>query len=230
MIENPRYLSLQELAADLHANLSKLAKGQLSVDNLERLTEDGRELYERLVVLRHKAYDQIAKENSPDVQVEQATAPISFRIVSAEPTASVAPNQVSLIDAIEEITRQETAEQAPMNEMVEQKPAPVVIVPESLNDKLSKSIPAQESLARKLEHTPISDLKRAITLNQRFQFSRELFKGNNQDYEVSIEKLNSTSRDEAMKTLDSLRARYDWSTESPVAQDFRDLVERRHQG
>ena len=78
-----------------------------------------------------------------------------------------------------------------------------------------------------MEHTPISDLKKAITLNQRFQFSKELFKGNNQDYEVTIDRLNTTNRDEAMRTLDTLRSKYSWNNESAVAQDFTELVERR---
>ncbi|MFN9800256.1 MAG: hypothetical protein ACK54P_09605, partial [Bacteroidota bacterium] len=87
----------------------------------------------------------------------------------------------------------------------------------------------QETLARKLESSPISDLKRAITLNQRFQFSRELFKGNNQDYEVTIDRLNTASREDALKTLDNLRSRYEWNDESQVTQDFLELVQRRHQ-
>jgi hypothetical protein len=99
---------------------------------------------------------------------------------------------------------------------------------ESLHEKLSKELNRPESLAQKLEHDPIADLKRAISLNQRFQFSKELFKGNNQDYELAIDKLNSSSRDEAMKHLESLRSKYSWNTGSTVAHDFVDLVERRH--
>jgi hypothetical protein len=137
---------------------------------------------------------------------------------------------VSLIDAIEEITREESSayEEEPVAA------APVlkqvhIPLPENMNDRLGKTIPAQETLARKLESSPIGDLKRAITLNQRFQFARELFKGNNQDYEVTIDKLNNSSREDALKTLDNLRARYEWNDESPVTQDFRELVQRRHQ-
>ncbi|MBC8045495.1 MAG: branched-chain amino acid aminotransferase [Fimbriimonadaceae bacterium] len=99
---------------------------------------------------------------------------------------------------------------------------------EALHDKLAKSIPAKESLAEKMEGTPIPDLKKAISLNQRFQFSRELFKGNNQEYEVSIDKLNTASRDEAMKHLSNLKSKFTWNDESPVTHDFIELVERRH--
>jgi hypothetical protein len=152
------------------------------------------------------------------------------QVAETPETPPVSPNQVSLIDAIEEITREESPE-------YEEEPvaaAPVlkqvhIPLPENMNDRLGKTIPAQETLAQKLESSPIGDLKRAITLNQRFQFARELFKGNNQDYEVTIDKLNNSSREDALKTLENLRARYEWNDESPVTQDFRELVQRRHQ-
>jgi hypothetical protein len=93
---------------------------------------------------------------------------------------------------------------------------------------LSRDIPKKESLSEKIEHAPIPDLKKAISINQRFQFSKELFKNNSQEYEVAIEKLNSTSRDEAMKMLDNLKSKFSWSDESIVVNDFRELVDRRH--
>ncbi|MEY3397770.1 MAG: hypothetical protein RL220_364, partial [Bacteroidota bacterium] len=98
----------------------------------------------------------------------------------------------------------------------------------SLHDKLSRELGVKESLAEKLEHSPIADLKKAISLNQRFQFSRELFKGNNQEYEVAIEKLNSSNREDALKHLDTLKSKYNWSPDSAIVTDFTDLVERRH--
>jgi hypothetical protein len=129
-------------------------------------------------------------------------------------------------------------------EPVIEKPAPLVekavppamsvnsanaVAAESLNDRLSKAVGAVNTLAQKLEHTPIPDLKRAITLNQRFQFSKELFKGNNQDYEVAIDRLNSINRDEALSHLEQLKSKYAWNNESQVTLDFIDLIERRHQ-
>jgi hypothetical protein len=239
MNHNATFTTLSDLANAINEKIARLAEGKLSREELETITTETRELYERLIVLRHKAYDREVK-GAGDSEVtkekekseEQAQAPVSFRMqipeVKAEP---VAPNQVSLIDVIEEITREEIPAENSVVSEVSSRAAPEHPLPsrESLNDKLSKAIPAQETLARKMENTPISDLKRAITLNQRFQFSRELFKGNNEDYEVTIDRLNTVGRDEALRTLDSLRSRYAWSEDSPVAQDFKDLVERRHQ-
>ncbi len=249
-----KFKSLTELATDLGQKLELLSEGRLSKTDLETLTIESRELYERLVVLRFKAYDSevkgitVIEPRHEEVVIEQEAEPIpqiSFRI--EEPKAEV-PVQVSLIDAIEEVAKAEEAQEvepilaqevtpvAVAESVIADAPSPVQFVPaspiekaESLHDRLTKTFGNSESIAEKLEHHPIPDLKRAITLNQRFQFSRELFKGNNQDYEVAIDKLNTSNRDEAMRHLESLKNKYAWNNESPVATDFVGLVERRHQ-
>lgn len=234
MNKEPRYQTIQELADALQKSLARMAGGNLAKVELEQLTLQARELFERLVVLRHKAFESELRGGQPvaQEQLEEERPALSFRVQVAEtPEAPpVSPNQVSLIDAIEEITREESPgyEEEPVAAAPALKQIHIP-VPENMNDRLSKTIPAQETLARKLESSPIGDLKRAITLNQRFQFARELFKGNNQDYEVTIDKLNNSSREDALKTLENLRARYEWNDESPVTQDFRELVQRRHQ-
>ncbi len=251
MNDNLKFKNLKDLATDLSRNLDKLSNGTLSKSELESLTSVSREVYERLVVLRYKAYDEEVKGvpvSMPmveevvvkDVTAELIIPPIAFKI--EEPKTETI-QQVSLIDAIEEVTKAEPAQEVIAASISEPIPLPTAddFVPpmdgvaslftsrESIHDRLTKNITPTESLAEKLEHHPISDLKRAITLNQRFQFSRELFKGNNQDYEMAIDKLNSAPRDEAMKHLESLKGKYSWPEESPVTTDFVGLVERRHQ-
>lgn len=258
MNDSVKFKRIQDLAATLQAGLDELSLGKLSIEQLEMLTDHSRELHERLVVLRHKAYDASVKGDK--VQAKEAEpVSIAFKISSPTPAAATPPpapapveskpevpvNQVSLIDAIEEVTKaeitpeptaavKETSEesfeinvgtrQEAINTYTQPKPQ------ESINDRLSKTVGNVASVAQKHEHTPIADLKRAITLNQRFQFSKELFKGNNQEYEVAIDRLNNTNRDEAFRQLDALKSKYSWNNESQVTQDFVELIERRHQG
>lgn len=258
MYEPVKFKRLRDLSAELNAKLEALGQGKLSSEELEAMTESSRELYERLVVLRFKAYDDKVKEEAPATAVEnqveaevetpvnESPAPIIFKIDSV-------PNQVSLIDAIEEVTKQEATPQQKAADSSPQQPVMTETVhvethtvtnefrtrdnvmksthvhQESLHERLTKGMDVKESLAHKLEHNPISDLKRAISLNQRFQFSKELFKGNNQDYEMAIDKLNTAEREEALKHLNTLRSRYAWNDDSAVTNDFVNLVERRHQ-
>lgn len=266
MYEPLKFKRMKEIAADLNEKLDQLEVGSMSKANLELLTEQSRELYERLVVLRFKAYDQEVK-GSTVVEAKEEVQPIqpviNFSISEPKPETSL-PGQVSLIDAIEEeiskasavkeetveITLDEVNEETPLiidrvdteskeaasledkeehNETVQPVAKPQFTSPVSLYDRLTKNISVAETIAEKSEHQSISDLKRAISLNQRFQFSKELFKGNNQEYEVAIDKLNAASRDEAFKMIDTLKGKYSWTEGSAVTNDFIDLVKRRHQ-
>lgn len=236
-----KYTKLQELAATIHTKLELLNSGKLSTAELEEMTEQSRELFERLVVLRYMAYDETVNgKTTTAVSIEMPTATESYAV--AQEDVKWESNQVSLIDAIEEVTKSEkTVEEQPMftfgatpkhedtqisNMLFDLAALPAT---ESVNEMLAKTMVSRETLAQSLEHKPIADLKEAITLNQRFQFSRELFKGNNQDYELAIDHLNRVSRDEAMNHLSTLRSKYAWNNEAAVTNDFIVLVERRHQ-
>lgn len=268
MNEPVKFKKLSEIAKELNAKLDALHLGQLSAEQIEGLTEQSRELYERLVVLRFKAYTHevkgteenfITDDEVPTTHLPKALAPTEPSVVaentpsipfsvhvpqSTEKTAEVPSNQVSLMDVIEEVMKEEQPEEKNVEaaDTQTQEPEPVfkpdlfaskpVNTPlpgaqESLNDRLAKNITPVESIASKLESTPIPDLKKAISLNQRFQFSKELFKGNNQDYEVTIDRLNTATREEALRQIAALRSKYAWKEDSPVAADFIDLVERR---
>jgi hypothetical protein len=254
MNDSVKFKRIQELAATLQTGLDELSVGKLSIEQLEMLTDHSRELHERLVVLRHKAYDASVKGEK--IESKEAE-PVSIAFKVSAPAAATPPpapveskpevtvNQVSLIDAIEEVTKAEAApeptssvketseESFEINVGVREEAINTYTQPkplESINDRLSKTVGNVASVAQKHEHTPIADLKRAITLNQRFQFSKELFKGNNQEYEVAIDRLNNTNRDEAFRQLDALKTKYSWNNESQVTQDFVELIERRHQG
>jgi hypothetical protein len=227
MNEPVKYKRLKEISEELNARLDELHIGQLSREQLEQLADYSRELYERLVVLRFKAYDHDVKESETDAGAEAPAQVSAVDLPAQEPIPFKVREtaQVNLLDAIEEATQTQSAAAEQ-----EEAPAPALLlaaVAPSINEVIGAGF-ARESLAEKLESTPIQDLKKAISLNQRFQFARELFKGNNQEYEVSVDKLNTTNREDALRHLNSLRSKYAWKEEDPVATDFIDLVERRH--
>jgi len=232
MTDTMKYPRLQELANNIQLQMERLKAGELSVEELDVVADQSRELYERLVVLRFKAFNETVHGVSAVVTAEPT--PVSQEEIKTETT-----NQVSLIDAIAEVTQSEEVEEEPLFTF-ESKPSEPVIsntlfdlaalpATPSVNEMLARTIVQQETVAQHHTHTPISDLKIAITLNQRFQFSRELFKGNNQDYEVAIDLLNTSSREDSMQYLKSLETKYEWSNGSTVVRDFCTLVERRHQ-
>ena len=103
------FKSLEDLVGDLSAGLLKLRAGELEPEELTPLVEDARELCDRLVLLRFKAHEFAyeVRKKAPEGGVDEQTVdrqPVRpFRIGAAY--------QTSLIDAIEEVSR-EQAEQA----------------------------------------------------------------------------------------------------------------------
>ncbi|MFN9802138.1 MAG: hypothetical protein ACK54P_19120, partial [Bacteroidota bacterium] len=142
MNASDRFKSIQELAAGLHDAASRLANGSLKTHELEELTETARELYERIVILRHRAYDCEIREERQEEQPKE-TQSISFRLPTPIPQqeAPATVKQVSLIDAIDEITRAEEPEALPAVMPPAGAPAPPVTPAESLNERLSRNIP-----------------------------------------------------------------------------------------
>lgn len=98
----------------------------------------------------------------------------------------------------------------------------------SLNEKLSASH-SDKSIAAKLQNNPIKDIKAAVGINEKFKFINELFEGNLQKYNESIEKLNSTGTSESANNfLNVLKQEFSWADDSEVYHELRDLVSRRY--
>jgi hypothetical protein len=249
-------MRLKELSEELHTNINELLSGKMSPEQTQHLVELCSELYEKLIVLRFKAFSETSTPAEKMQAVLETVQPIKIDTTPVAPPAELI-NQVNLIDAIKEVEQVASQEEEvedegddedivfqliPNDEPVVETPV-ISIAPEapkqeepkadvkpmvSLNDTFKENASQQASIAKKLEGSPISDLKKNISLNQRFQFCKDLFKGNNQEYEVTLEKLNNTNRDEAMRVLQALKDKYSWNPDSMAAKDFTDLVNRRY--
>lgn len=92
------YAQLPDLVAKLQDKLQALENGQLSATDLTHLTDTAREVYERLLVLRYKAFEAVAKNDDGNS---------GFRINTAPDHLKTDDGQTSLIDAIEEIQQEE---------------------------------------------------------------------------------------------------------------------------
>ncbi|HET7897569.1 MAG TPA: hypothetical protein VFL47_07865, partial [Flavisolibacter sp.] len=97
---------------------------------------------------------------------------------------------------------------------------------ESLNDLLKRE---HTEVAQVLKETPIKDLRKAIGINDRFTFVRELFRGDEAAYERSIKTINNfgiyTEAEYWMSR--ELKLKLGWSDDNEAAQHFYQLVRRR---
>jgi hypothetical protein len=262
------YASMQDLVAQLSDLLEGIEKGTASVDDLDQMVSQARELYERLVVIRHKAFDILVPKTG-----HETAQPQSFKLVDIDPIVEekqVSNPQTSLIDVIEEVEKENSGEvtveddveldqqEAGGNgqmsisdaeedgEEVEVDEPEVVVeeieitveVPIEEARPVSQAVPKEknktkedhkQSLAEKLEHTPIGDLKKAIALNQKFLFINELFAKNSEQYESAVSTLNAFSAlPDAKDYLEELATSLKWAEESEARETFIELVERRY--
>lgn len=110
-------------------------------------------------------------------------------------------------------------------ELFPEEPAPAPQPKRSLNDLLGKE---DNSLASQFQHSHIDDLSKAISLNDKFLYIKELFKGKGEDFSKAIQKLNVCPNiDEAFQTIDMLKKYYAWDTDSSAYLALCDLVRRK---
>lgn len=74
----------------------------------------------------------------------------------------------------------------------------------------------------------IDDLKAAVGLNEKFRFINELFGGNQQEYSIAINQLNTVPDiEEALIYYDTLKNIYNWDTAAECYIKLLELVHRR---
>jgi hypothetical protein len=75
---------------------------------------------------------------------------------------------------------------------------------------------------------PISDLPKAISINDKFRFINELFHGNATEFNIALNQINTCSEfNDADRYVSNIRDIYHWKEENEVVTLFLDLVERR---
>lgn len=172
MSNDKPFRKINELVASLLAASKELGDGSLELDGLETACSDARELYERLVVLRHKARESASSpdrtsenklrgQEAPALVQEPATVRLDTR-----PPVDPGSRQTSLIDAIASTEKEEK--------------------------KPGRKEPAAQtpSVAEKLEKAAVEDLNKAISLSHKFWFVAELFNGDRAAYDKGVEQLN----------------------------------------
>lgn len=96
----------------------------------------------------------------------------------------------------------------------------------SLNDQLREAAPERQDMLRE---GPIRDLSKAIGVNERFQFIRELFRNDEAMYERSIKTINQFNvYPEAEFWINrELKTKLGWPIAHPLVQLFDQLIRRR---
>jgi hypothetical protein len=93
----------------------------------------------------------------------------------------------------------------------------------------SVEVPVAAEPEVKLSQPPISDLRTAMSINDKFLLSNKLFKGNGTDFNLSLNVLNGFENlTEAKNYLQTIGIQNNWDQESFEFQLLSELVERRY--
>jgi hypothetical protein len=237
------FKSLNQIVENISEQVKKINKGELDLPEIETLTSNAQELYERLVVIRYKAFEKIATKKPKTLTVEdEGIIPVLeekeeepfFDLTQEESNTTNEAETEMLFDFTEPVEEVKKAE-IKVNQVKEKQVK--VTIPKSINEKFENKnsindafkSATKKSLEDKLKFSPIDNLKSHININQKFLFISKLFNGDNDAYAHSIEKLNNFSNsDEAREYLNELSQQQNWDAEDENVITLVELVERRY--
>lgn len=206
---------MKELVSDINRHFQNAnMDARVPLIELEILSSNIKALYDKSVVLKYLQanIDSIKRTEpaataapAPPKPVEQAPQPVEVKPDPAPPIAA---------------EPQSTPEPEPVA------PQPVAERP-ALNQQFSTE---QQTVGEKLQRRPISDLTKAVGINQKYLLMNDLFEGENVAYNEAINRLNNfASGHEAIQYVNKeLAPKYGWDTEDHAVRSFVDLVERRY--
>lgn len=155
---------------------------------------------------------------------------------------SIVFNHLSLFDGFEEQEQQHTpqvviAEAPPVKkeEFVKEPVQQTSVSPEPV--KAAEPRVQQEPVPEKsagpvapvIQKKTFTDLKSVMGINDKFQFTNELFKGNMQEFNIAIEQLNAADTlASALNYLKSMQPLYNWDEENETFKRLLNIIYRRY--
>lgn len=147
-----------------------------------------------------------------------------------------APAEAPVTTPKKDLLQERQKDFVPTVRKIEFKPEPISSEPKkesifdkatSLFDKISK--PVEKTVASAATRQPISNIKAAIGINEKFAYLKDLFKNNVNEYNQALDKLNNFDNyTEAEDYFQELKAKYSWDPETKSFQGLADLLSRRY--
>lgn len=229
--------SISAYAEALEQKLSALEQrvAQLE-DNLKQESEEAKRREELITALQAEvatlaATGVVAQASEPEVEIELIVEESDMLNMSEEPAEEPvaepeveAPIEEPMADvkteAEEEIEVEEEATNTPAEEAVAE-PQQEQPQPQPTPSHTATIQPQQTTLFG----AAVEDIRQAISLGDRFLFQRELFAGNGELMQKTLDELNALgSLEEAM---DYVADNFEWESDSTAVQLFENVLKRR---
>lgn len=235
---------IQSITAYTTALEQKISALEVRVAQLEQQIEEANETIGRLSE-RLEAKGERLEE--PEIEVElimndeeesplqlplegEGEEPIETLEIVAEPVAE--PEPVVEPEPIVEL--EPVVEHAPVvvepvvEEPVAEKPAvvePAVVEPVVEKPVVEKPAPRPMPQQTSLFGTAVEDIRQAISLGDRFLFQRELFAGNGELMQKTLDEINALGS--LSEAITYIQDNFEWDKESTAVQLFENVLKRR---
>jgi hypothetical protein len=231
----------------LKKNVLKLYESVHKLDHIKQInTEDTPEKKVNPVVIEKvepKKTPEVAKI-SPTETIEIKEKPIIKEEFKAEPKVDIAPPQAIVEPKIvsEPERRIEAVSEQPIVSFSINKPEekPISTKPHihpgsdlfteevhSIADKFSAQ--QDPSLGEQMQQNQITNIKSAIGINEKFLFINELFAGNLQDYNQSIDQLNlAKNLSEATSVFNLFQEKFNWDDDNEAVEKLKLTMSRKY--
>ena len=223
---------IQSITAYTTALEQKISALEVRVAQLEQQIEEANEtigrLGERLEAKGERLEEPeieielVMDDDDEEVSVEQETLEIIEDTTELEPVA----------EPIAEPVIEPMVEPAPIVELEPQvepalqvEPAPVVVEPVVEKPVVEKPAPRPMPQQTSLFGTAVEDIRQAISLGDRFLFQRELFAGNGELMQKTLDEINALGS--LSEAITYIQDNFEWDKESTAVQLFENVLKRR---
>jgi len=233
----------EELVSSIGEGLKKCKTTSLELAEYETLLNQARELHERVLLIRHKAFEILSKKE--DISQKP--------LEKIEEKKESEPEEVNFAFSLFEEPKQEEEKQAPTPEPISI-PEPIVEKPietkaeiteikipeikpvdsftiqdkkDTLADSYSQTN-EEKNLASSLQQNAIASLSNAFSLNDRIRFVKNLFEGDSDTFNLTVKEIDALgNKEEADHKLQQLIETYNWEKENEDFILFSSFIDRR---
>jgi hypothetical protein len=234
----------------------KMEMGELSIAELSELERLTRELHERSIILKYKAFETKVNTTIRQEPAEQITATeeIEEEEVVEGPETSIDFSifeeaeevEVEIVPDVEDdITSEQEDEPAIKQTVVEEKTVTVSVEKGGETAEYSRTVSekitstgtsfweqlniADNSLSSQFQGAKLDTLVGAFGLNEKLRFINELFDGSSELFSDAIKALDNQPNLDAAKVKSAeLAAQHNWNAEEESVVDFMTVVNRRY--
>ena len=171
------------------------------------------------------AAEPTTEKNTEPITPKPAEQPVTTKPVVQPKEVKHEPVQPTVAKVEEHQPKeQKAAEQIPVvqKESLVQKPQQ-----RSLNDLFNEQR-EDHSISSQYQRAKVGDLTKAISINDKFIYIKELFHNRGEDFSASIRQLNEChNMEEAFNCLDELKKKFFWDSKSDAYLSFCDLLRRK---